>query len=307
VLRRLALLVLPLLAVACGPADDRAGKPQNGLIASVTEEGIVLLGPDGSRKGVVPGTKHVGEVVWSPDGDQLAFTIYEGDKDLPLSALYVIRPDGTDRKLVLRNALDPSWSPDGKRFVITRDSCPSAEEDCVLGAEANPLDLYTVAADGTDLRPLATGPDYQGDGEWSPDGEWIAFMGSRQDGLYVIRPDGTDRRLLVGKDGLFGQSSWSPDGSKIAFEDVADIGIVDVETGRETILSRQGYDFAPEWSPDGTQIAFLATLRCFKTGECTAHEPWEVWVMSPEGKDARPLTKGGLGRPSWAPAPAPSN
>lgn len=299
--RRVLLLLLPVFALACGPTGNRAGEPQNGLIATRYEDGIVLLASDGSVRRVVPGTDAADEAVWSPQGDRLAFTV--GSRDL-----YVIRPDGKDRTLVLRNAIEPAWSPDAKRLAVVRDSCPNAEEECVLGtAGGNPLDLYTVAANGKDLRPLVAEPDYQGNPAWSPDGEWIAFMGSDPDGLYLIRPDGTDRKLVVAEKGIFGDIGWSPDGSKIAFESVADIGVLDMTTREHTVLSRRGYDFAPQWSPDGKQIAFLANSRCFKTDECTAHEPWEVWVMDTDGKNARPITKGGFGRPSWAPATAPSD
>jgi len=298
--RRLLLLVVPVLALACGPAENRAGKPQNGLIATRHGDGIVLLASDGSSRGTVPGTEAADEAVWSPEGDRLAFTVGSSD-------LYVIGSDGKDRRRILRNGWDPSWSPDAKRLAITRDSCPDADEECFSAAGWNSSDLYTVAADGTDLSPLVAEPNYQGDGAWSPDGEWIAFTGSDPEGLYLIRPDGTDRTLLAGgEDAFFGDPSWSPDGSRIVLEDRAEITVVDVKTRKQTILPRRGYDFAPEWSPDGKQIAFLANSRCSKTDECTAHEPWEVWVMDIDGKNARPITKGGFGRPSWAPAPAPS-
>ena len=94
---------------------------------------------------------------------------------------------------------------------------------------------------------------------------------------------------------------WSPDAEAIAAEDsFRDIVVLDVEGGELTNLTkRQCPDFAPAWSPNGKQIAFLASSECRRTGECTAHEPWEVWVMNADGGDPRRLTKGGFGSPAW--------
>jgi Tol biopolymer transport system component len=249
---------------------------------------------------LVPGTEAAGEVVWSPDGERLAYTA-------GLDALYTIRPDGTDRKRVVGKALAPSWSPDGERIAFMRDSCLDAEdvEQCELEVE-NPMDIYTVRVDGTELRRLTLNPDYDGDPDWSPDGEQIAFTGA--DGLYLMNDDGTDQGLLVEHDAIYARS-WSPDGKQISFDFIdedpkagMEVQVVDVESGRRsTVNSRQGHDFAPDWSPDGTKIVFLANSECLRTGECTAHEEWEVWVMDADGKNARRLTEGGFGSPSWAP------
>ena len=93
--------------------------------------------------------------------------------------------------------------------------------------------LYTVGADGSGLRRLATtSGDYFdvifGSPAWSPDGETIAFL--RTEGglgmtglkLYTIRPDGSglqELALLHGnvRSGQFLKPSlsWSPDGASI--------------------------------------------------------------------------------------------
>ncbi len=295
-------LVLPLIALACGSTEKPAAKARNGLIAATTDRGIVLLAPNGSVKNRVPGTEDAVEVLWSPRGDELAFSTRYLE-------LYVVRPDGSERTLVLRNTVEPAWSPDTKSFAVAKFECALSDDAC--RADPSNLDLYTAAADGSDLRKVVDAPDYQGNPTWSPDGEWIAFLGSN--GLYQIRSDGSDQRLLAEKPGLFRETSWSPDGSKIAFVDFAknpvngmDIALVDVKTRKQTLLSRHGSEFGPTWSPDGKQIAFQASSRCLKTSTCTPYESWEIWVMDADGRNPHRITKGGFGRPSWAPASAPS-
>jgi Tol biopolymer transport system component len=56
---------------------------------------------------------------------------------------------------------------------------------------------------------------------WSPDGEWIAFIGA--DGtLGLVHPDGSEQHAIplgpdIAIDGATGGATWSPDGAWIAF------------------------------------------------------------------------------------------
>jgi TolB protein len=287
---RIAICLVALVLAGCGSAESGA-KRENGLIAAHGKGGIHLFEDDGTLVRVVPGTEDASTPAWSPDGKVLAVGVGE--------SVYTIRADGTDRRLVLDNAMSPSWSPDGKRLAVMRDVC-GEDEECYLSLE-NPMDIFVVGADGENVRRITDDPNYDGDPKWSPNGEWIAFTGG--DGTYLIRPDGTGRKLVTPADTTDYVDDWSPDGSKIAIQANFDIVIVDVESGEQTNLTqRQGPDFWATWSPDGKQIAFSANSECLRTGECTAHEPWEIWVMSADGEGPRRITKGGFGAPSWGPA-----
>ena len=42
-------------------------------------------------------------------------------------------------------------------------------------------DIYTMAADGSDLRRVTTREGAEFDGSWSPDGQWIVYRDSRRE------------------------------------------------------------------------------------------------------------------------------
>ena len=97
------------------------------------------------------------------------------------SAIYSEKLDGSDRRLVAKNALAPAWSPDGTRIAY--------ESSCGLR-------LVTPA--GQDVTPAsarrcqAIGP--VGLPNWSPDGTKIAIETAK--GIYVVNADGTQLQLV---------------------------------------------------------------------------------------------------------------
>lgn len=111
-------------------------------------------------------------------------------------------------------------SPDKERIVFE-----------VMGG-----DMHVVNTDGTGLTNLGRGDRPQ----WSPDGEYIVYMITEDDGhnytasdIYAIRTDGTGQtRLTDSPSHLFMNPSWSPDGSRIVFNDMNDGKIYVIEVSR---------------------------------------------------------------------------
>ncbi len=89
--------------------------------------------------------------------------------------------------------------------------------------------LYVMNGDGTGLIDLGRG--YRP--EWSPDGRWVVFMRSEDDGyqytasdLIAARADGSQYVQLTQTEGRLEMNpSWSPDGRYIAY-DALDEGVI---------------------------------------------------------------------------------
>ncbi len=89
---------------------------------------------------------------WSPNGHRIVFYRDTSAKGL---RIFTIRPDGTDRQLVVQDGKDPVWSPDGRKIAFTRDG-----------------NVYTVNADGTGELQVPGTPQENGPSEvlpnWGP-------------------------------------------------------------------------------------------------------------------------------------------
>jgi TolB protein len=182
----------------------------------------------------------------------------------------------------------PAWSPDGSRLVFE-------------SLRTGDFDIWTMAADGSDLRNLtATEPDpdmgrpHDEHGAWSPGGEWVAFTSSRtgEGDIYVVRADGSELRRLTTDPFAELYPTWSPDGTRIAFErigiDGGDLLILDVATGAVTILTDfPGHEEDPQWSPDGTLILFSRSMPLL---DRAGLGPADLWVVEPDGSGLRNLT-----------------
>ncbi len=160
----------------------------------------------------------------------------------------------------------PALSPDGRTVVYgLRNGATRDIYSLRVGGE-NPINL--TAGSGADDR----------DPTFSPDGEQIAFVSSRDGGgIFLMGATGENPRRIT--TGGF-DPAWSPDGRRIMFttDDVQDpysrtmlgaIRVYDVETRQTTELDTggtpgpMGTSFTDAvgavWSPDGSRIAFWAS------------------------------------------------
>ncbi|KAM0284372.1 hypothetical protein ACHAO9_009298 [Fusarium lateritium] len=145
------------------------------------------------------------------------------------SLLYIANADGSDAKPLMKNKtadfdFHPSWSPDGKGIVFSRERRADGQSD-----------IYRVKPDGSSVQTLVQTDSFEDAGVLSPDGQWIAFSSDRNTewtghsngtgwehtqtlSIYIIRLNGTDFRLVASKPGYaLGTPQWSPDGQRILY------------------------------------------------------------------------------------------
>jgi TolB protein len=157
---------------------------------------------------------------WSPDGKQIAFARATSDgHGWTWAAIYVVDADGGNERLLVDHALDPAWSPDGRQILFTKyRRSYGSSDDCVYSCG-----IYVVNADsvgrtpaGRGIRRLQASGPLDTSPAWSPDGDEIVFMSTRdarkgwvgERELYVMDADGTNvRRLTTNRVGE-GEPDW---------------------------------------------------------------------------------------------------
>jgi len=92
-------------------------------------------------------------------------------------------------------------SPDGKTIVFE-----------LLG------DLYTMPVTGGTATRITSGPGFDSQPRWSPDGKRIVFLSDRSgaENVWLSDPDGTHGKPLTkGTNNLYASPEWTPDGNYI--------------------------------------------------------------------------------------------
>jgi Tol biopolymer transport system component/DNA-binding winged helix-turn-helix (wHTH) protein len=184
-----------------------------------------------------------------------------------------------------RNSL-PAFSPDGRRIAVMSSVSGSLP------------DVWTMNADGTDVRQVTDNRGYEADPSWTPDSREIIFktIRDRAVGLWAVDVNSRRERRLMDfgpldrirrEQGLVEEAAISPDATRIAYtvldprtstkalyvRRVGEAGSVRLTTGEPPA----GY---PAWSPDGNWIA----VELFEPGRT------DTAVVSASGGPLRRVT-----------------
>jgi len=163
------------------------------------DDGILgVVDADGGNREDVQRGMRCSSPAWSPDGSTIAFVGYQNR----VPRVFVVNADGSGaRQLTHAPHSDevPAWSPDGRTIAFLAEARVSEGPGSrSAGAEEAthkvPMELWTMARDGSRQKRIAAGGDYRPP-IWSPDGSRIAACVEPDAGsfaLVAMRPDGSD-------------------------------------------------------------------------------------------------------------------
>jgi Tol biopolymer transport system component len=204
------------------------------------------------------------------------------------AAIYSIRDDGTERRLIAEP--DPPVStfvrsPGGRSIFFNRLIDGKSVLFAAESSGANAVRLTPPDLSVTVVQPAAA---------FSPDGRTIAFSGFVSCGyrctdytLYVVDRDGSDLRR-VAEGGTW--PSWAPDSRRFAYG-AGGIYVHDIESQESRLIANAGD--RPVWAPRGERIAYTGrrgfSVACFVNADgsrrrCTRGTSLTSLVWSRDGK-----------------------
>ena len=153
------------------------------------------------------------------------------------SAKRALRPTDIFR---VRDVRDPQISPDGKWVAYTVTIADSARDK-------NDTDVWMASWDGKENIRITSSKDGESGPRWSPDGRYLSFVSSRDNGkggqVWLLdRRGGEATRLTEIKGGVSGYE-WSPDGTRLVLvvadpEDEAGGDSTKAKTAKPIVLDR---------------------------------------------------------------------
>src|SRR5579862_7116034 len=125
----------------------------------------------------------------SPDGSRIVYVhvTVNAKHDGYETALWMIPSAGGAARQLTSGPRDssPQWSPDGKLLAFVR----APEKD----GKPQPAQIYLLAMEGGEARPLTDLPKGGGGPQWSPDGREIAFSSSTIPADFEKKKDGEEK------------------------------------------------------------------------------------------------------------------
>ncbi len=263
---------------------------------------ICVINPDGTGLKQLTNDDVSYHAKWSPDGSLIAYV----SGPASMVNLNIMDRDGSNKRQILsnqENIFDFRWSPDSTKILVFLKTkmARNPEEAWVVSINNNaeiqkmgsaewakgwnhwaPKGSNIVNPDRRLIRALPAGIEWP---EWSPDGNYLAFVSDRR--LYIVdtqktgmlepwKPTKTEPPC-----DKIGSWSWSSKSDKLLFFVSGNVCSIDVNGKNVMNLSMSPAEGAC-WSPDGSKIAFIA--------QDGRKRNTEIFIMNADGTDQKQLT-----------------
>jgi Tol biopolymer transport system component len=210
---------------------------------------------------------------WSYDHQRLAMVRWRAGVDNVMhSDIFIMNADGSNKHwarsaLPVYDFFEPSWSPDGKRLVIT-----------VRIGNSSTAYLATLELSTGNLAWVAPAGMVAVQGRhasYDPSGASIIYLAPQGTSVHRFVPKGSDQTILAGA-WQIRDATLSPDGTRLAYSRLytntnPEIFVLALATKASKRLTYSGaQDYGATWSPDGTRVAFLSN----RSGR------YQVWSMN---------------------------
>ncbi len=226
-----------------GGAEVGTIDPSTGAVTRLSDihGGPAAFLPDGTRLAFFVGAGRGTTMrlhTSNPDGSDMVLVA-----EYPASEVHSVRPSPDGRWIVASDRLDDTsarrriavFATDGSEMRILdlgdlsgSDPSWAPTSDLVVFAGVSPdgsRSLYTIPVDGSaepvplvdvgvDATPYGVDPEPA----WSPDGQWIAYLGITSGAqvppttaVHLVRPDGSEDHILAVPAGWSSTPTWAPD------------------------------------------------------------------------------------------------
>ena len=179
----------------------------------------------------------------------------------------------------LEYATDPQISPGGEQVAYVRRSND-------IMTDRTRSNIWLVAPDGSDHRPLLSGTANFSSPRWSPDGTRLAYLSTAERGsqLYVRWMDTGQTALVTNIQESASNIAWSPDGKSIAFTMNVSFD------ARPFSVDMPEKPEGAEWSP---AFEYVTETRYQADGSGILEPAYShIFVVPAEGGTPRQLTAG---------------
>jgi hypothetical protein len=288
------------------------GRPRLTYIA-LDEAGRLQLYAEDPHVQLTDASADVWDYAVHPEGRAIAYSVVDENgaavKD-GAADLWQVDRDGGNLRLLLACAPDacaaPAWSFDGRQIAYERQ----ALSETTIGIGTGPVvpHIWLLDTRTGDTRPLVDGTPTPGRAPtWAPSRSRLAFYDLTESAVRIVDLEDGQVQLF---DTLGNIGTWDPEGERMVLADLhfhderVEWVLVQVEFATRKVLDLgsppAAGDSLPHWSPTGEWIAFARN----RLGDGTPTPGTQLWLMRPDGSDARPLAQdaaANLGAYAWRP------